>query len=121
MPEPELQLFVLWEKARFAEKRILADIARSLEIVCMRELRFEGEPMLRYRQFYGPALPDARRKLRECGNGPFLLVVVRDREPEYGTCTLDGSEYRNMNLRLVRLKVRYRNWAGRRHRVHGTT
>ena len=121
MPEPELQLFVLWEKARFAEKRILADIVRSLEVVCMRELRFEGEPMLRFRQFYGPTLPDARRKLNESGSGPFLLVVVRDREPEYGTCTLDGSEYRNMNLRLVRLKVRYRNWAGRHHRVHGTT
>ena len=117
----ELHLFVLWEKARFAEKRILADMARELEIVCTREMHFEGEPLLAYRRFYGPALPDARRKLRECGSGPYLLAVVRDKAPEYGTYTVDGSEYRNANARLVRLKSRYRHWAGRHHRVHGTT
>ena len=117
----ELHLFVLWEKARFAEKRILADMARELEIVCMRELRFDGDPMYRFRQFYGPALPDARRKVSSCGVGPFLLVVVRDSAPAYGTCTVGGCEYRNVNVRLVQLKRRYRNWSRRRHRVHGTT
>lgn len=121
MAGSELHLFVLWEKARFAERRILADMARELEIVCARELRFEDEPMRSYRRFYGSTLPDARRKVRECGSGPFLLVVVRDKDPEYGTCALDGSVYRDANLRLVTLKCRYRNWAGRRHRVHGTT
>ena len=121
MDGSELHLFVLWEKARFAEKRILADMARELEVVCTRELRFADEPMLSYRRFYGPALPDATRKLSSCGSGPFLLVVVRDRTPAYGTCTVDGFEYRNVDVRLVQLKCRYRNWAGRRHRVHGTT
>ena len=121
MAEAELHLFVLWEKARFAEKRILADMARTLEIVCTRELRFADEPMLSFRRFYGPSLPDARRKLRSCGGGAFLLVVVRDRAPAYGKCTVDGFEYQNVDMRLVTLKGRYRNWAGRRHRVHGTT
>ena len=55
MAEAELHLFVLWEKARFAEKRILADMARTLEIVCTRELRFADEPMLSFRRFYGPS------------------------------------------------------------------
>jgi len=117
----ELHLFVLWEKARFAEKRILADMARELEIVCTRELRFEDEPMRSYRRFYGPSLPDARRKVRSCGGGAFLLVVVRDRAPAYGACMVDGFAYRDVDVRLVTLKGRYRNWAGRRHRVHGTT
>ena len=121
MAEPELHLFVLWEKARFREKRILSDMARELEIVCVREQRFTDEPMLSYRRFYGPALPDARRKLRSCGAGPFLVVVVRDPAPAYGTCTVDGCEYRNVDVRLVKLKRRYRNWTHRRHRVHGTT
>ena len=121
MAEAELHLFVLWEKARFAEKRILADMARTLEIVCTRELRFADEPMRSFRRFYGPSLPDARRKLRSCGGGAFLLVVVRDRAPAYGKCTVDGFEYQNVDMRLVTLKGRYRNWAGRRHRVHGTT
>ena len=121
MTKPELHLFVLWEKARFAEKRILADMARELEIVCTRELRFADDPMRSYRRFYGPSLPDARRKLRYCGGGAFLLVVVRNPAPAYGTCTVDGFEYRNVDTRLVTLKGRYRTWAGRRHRVHGTT
>ena len=118
---PELHLFVLWEKARFAEKRILADMARELEIVCTREQRFEGDPMRSYRAFYGPALPDSRRKLDTCGGGAFLLVVVRDLKPAYGSCMVDGFSFSNVDVRLVTLKSRYRNWAGRHHRVHGTT
>ena len=121
MNGPELHLFVLWETARRVEGRILADMAREVEIVCTREMCFAGEPMRNYRRFYGPALPDSRRKLASCGGGPFLVAVVRDPAPKYGTCTVDGCEYRNVDMRLVYLKRRYRNWAGRRHRVHGTT
>ena len=37
MNGPELHLFVLWETARRVEGRILADMAREVEIVCTRE------------------------------------------------------------------------------------
>lgn len=115
----ELQLFVLWEKARHIERRILEDIKKNFEVVCARELRIEGPADEFYRKFYGPALPDAHRKVRLCGAGPYLLVVVRDVSPVYGEKSFRQS--RNLyNVKLVELKNKYRTWAGGGHRIHGT-
>ena len=116
----ELHLLILWPKARRAAPRILADIARHVEIVWQGELQFEGDPKLAYRRFYGPALPDAQRKLDTCGAGPFLVVVVRDPSPRYGISGDSGRKPANCNLTLLDMKLRYRKWTGRGHRVHGT-
>ena len=117
----ELQLLVLWPRARGAEARILADIPRHVEVVWKGELRFPGEDMaLAYRRFYGPALPDARRKLATCGKGAFLVIVVRDPRPEYALAD-DGIRVPLVcNQTLLKLKDRYRKWTGSGHRVHGT-
>ena len=117
----ELQLLVLWPRARGAEARILADIPKHVEIVWKGELRFpEGDMALAYRRFYGPALPDARRKLATCGKGPFLVIVVRDPRPDYAW-TDDGIRKPLVcNQTLLKLKDRYRKWTGSGHRVHGT-
>ena len=42
MAAPELHLFVLWEKARAAEARILADLAREMPVVWQGEMAFHG-------------------------------------------------------------------------------
>ena len=124
MPEasacpPELQLLVVWPKGRKAERRILRDIEHRFEVVAVRNLRFPGDPEEAYRRFYGPALPDARRKVRTCGTGSFLLIVVRDRHPRYGERQWFG-KCTPSNLNLLDAKTRYRRWAGGGHRVHGT-
>ena len=111
----ELQLFVLWAKARFAEKRILADLKREVEIVGTVELAWEEPAITAYRKFYGIALLDGVRKLKHCGTGPFLLIVVRDQVPAGGE---DPSMRENRHIHG--LKQRYRNWTGRRFRVHST-
>ena len=115
----ELQLFVLWEKARRGEARILADLRSRFEVLCVREMRFEGDPQTFWRRFYGPALVNAARKANSCGTGPFLLVVVRDPQPDYKEMNLLGRRH-FWNAGMVELKDRYRNWVGRKHRVHGT-
>ena len=120
MAAGELHLLVLWPKARRAERRILKDVARRVEIVWKGELAFPGDPALAYRRFYGPALPDERRKVATCGKGPFLVVVVRDPSPRYGISSDSGRKPANCNLTLLDMKLRYRKWTGRGHRVHGT-
>lgn len=117
---PELHLFILWPKARHAEARILADIAAHVEIVWQGDLRFAGDAALAYRRFYGPALPDEKRKARQCGGGAFRVVVVRDRAPRYGRADDSGRRPAVVNLNLLDMKLRYRTWAGKGHRVHGT-
>ena len=120
----ELHLFVLWEKARFAERRIMDDLRAQadIEIVDVRELAFRGDPAASYKAFYGPKKPlDAARKTRKCGGGPFLLIVVRNLNPAYGSRWARDEKYYIANELMYDLKERYREWAGRKHRVHGTT
>lgn len=116
----EQELFVLWPKARFAEERILADLRRETRVLYVKELRFEGDMAQAYRRFYGPSLPDARRKVRNCGRGAFLLVIVADEQPDYKTILVEGKYPVFCNARMNALKLKYRKWAGKRHRVHGT-
>ena len=120
----ELHLFVLWEKARFAERRILDDLRSQakIEVVDAREMEFRGDPAESFTAFYGPRKPlDAALKVKKCGGGRFLVVVVRDLEPSYARRLAREGKYYTANERMYDLKEKYRKWAGRRHRVHGTT
>ncbi len=120
MTEPELHLFVIWPKARFAESRIMADLARETDVLWSGEMRFDCDMALAYRRFYGTSLPDERRKVANCGAGAFRVVVVRDCKPAYDTVDAGGVAPVWCNVRMLALKTRYREWAGRKHRVHGT-
>ena len=121
---PELHLFVLWEKARRVEARILDDLSRQadIEVLGKWELAFSGPAAEAYPAFYGRKKPlDGRLKARKCGRGAFLLVVVRNLHPTYGSRWARDDKYYIANELMYDLKARYREWAGRKHRVHGTT
>ena len=120
----ELHLFVLWEKARRVEARVLEDLARQddIEVLGKWELSFSGPAAETYPVFYGGKKPmDGRLKARKCGGGPFLLIVVRNLNPSYGSRWARDEKYYIANELMYDLKARYREWAGRKHRVHGTT
>jgi len=121
---PELHLFVLWEKARRVEARILEDLGqqKDIEVVGKWELAFSGSAAEAYPAFYGGKKPlDGRLKVRKCGSGGFLLIVVRNLNPSYGSRWARDEKYYIANELMYDLKVRYREWAGRKHRVHSTT
>ena len=122
--KPELHLFILWEKARRVESRILEDLARQKDIAVVGkwELSFPGPAAEAFPAFYGRRKPvDGRLKARKCGCGAFLLVVVRNLNPTYGSRWARDDKYYQANELMYDLKTRYREWAGRKHRVHGTT
>ena len=122
--KPELHLFVLWEKARRVEARILEDLGRQadIEVIGKWELAFSGPAAEAYPAFYGARKPmDGRLKVRKCGGDRFLLVVVRVLNPSYGSRWARDDKYYIANELMYDLKARYREWAGRKHRIHGTT
>ncbi len=122
--DPELHLFVLWEKARRAEARVLEDLSRQadIEVIGKWEFAFPGPPAEAYPAFYGGKKPlDGPLKVRKCGGGPFLLIVVRNLNPSYGSRWARDEKYYIANELMYDLKARYREWAGRKHRIHGTT
>ena len=122
--DPELHLFVLWEKARRVEARVLEDLSRQadIEVIGKWEFAFPGPPAEAYPAFYGGKKPlDGPLKVRKCGGGPFLLIVVRNLNPSYGSRWARDEKYYIANELMYDLKARYREWAGRKHRIHGTT
>lgn len=121
---PELHLFILWEKARRVERRILEDLRsqKDIEIVWKGDFVFPGPAAEVFPAFYGAKKPlDGPLKVRKCGGGPFLMVVVRNLNPSYGSRWARDDKYYTANELMYDLKTRYREWAGRKHRVHGTT
>ena len=120
----ELHLFVLWEKARRVEARVLEDLGRqaNIKVIGKWEFAFPGPAAEAYPAFYGRKKPlDGRLKARKCGGGPFLLIVVRNLNPSYGSRWARDEKYYIANELMYDLKARYREWAGRKHRIHGTT
>ena len=114
--KPELHLFVIWSAARHLEDKILADMRRHLEIVWQGEFPIEGRARDFYRRFYAHMRLDGKRKAKSCGKGPYLLVIVRDANPEYVKAPNGVME----NRLMLELKTRYREWAIRGYKVHGT-
>lgn len=117
----ELNLFVLWPRARAQEREILEDIERNFQIVARIEAEWPTgvDAESGYRRFYGVMLPDRIRKKKDSGEGRFLIVIVRDVCPDYGLSNAKRGLERT-NRHMFDAKWRYRNLCGGRHCVHGT-
>lgn len=115
----EIHLIVLWEKARVQERRILNDIARHMTVVAALPQRWPADSRCGFARFYGAKAALARSKVKSCGGGEFMSVIVRDDRPRYGWArTSCGTEF--VNLRMLAMKNRYRRWVGGSHCVHTT-
>jgi hypothetical protein len=113
-------VFVLWERARPSQTRILDDIARRFELCDVLEVTWPPELFSRnLTRLYGEALPSGSEKEQQCGTGPFVVAVATDRNPRYGLRRTTRGFHR-VNTRLARAKARYRRWAGGDFRVHGS-
>ncbi len=98
----EVNLFIIWDKGRALQERILGDIAGKFEILRVLELRWERRYFAAHlAKFYGKNLPKGCKKQNQCGTGPFLLVVVSDATP----CYREGE-----NVRMTQSKALYRGW-----------
>lgn len=116
--KPETQLFILWEKARYQQEKILADMRERFSIVKQYEITWTPELVSsNYTRFYGENLPDHSEKEQECGTGAFLLVIVRDEFPHYEyRVTSHGIEW--INTKMFDAKQLYREWTNGGHKIH---
>jgi GT2 family glycosyltransferase len=117
-PRTELHVVVLWESARDAQERILADLTRRFRVREVLEVRWSPDRFARnLTRFYGSALPSNSEKELHVGTGPFLLALVEDERPSYGLRRTTGG-VRRVNKNMLAAKQRYRRWTGGGHRVH---
>jgi peptidoglycan/xylan/chitin deacetylase (PgdA/CDA1 family) len=117
----DLHLFIIWSRGREKEREILEDLEREFEVLEVSDVTWTAADFSRnLTRFYGEALPSGSEKERHCGNGPFLVVVVRDPSPEYRLRSLRPGKTQVVDLRTLDAKERYRGWTGGGHRVHAT-
>lgn len=119
--EPEIHLFIIWEKGRVKEREILDDIKSSFTLLKEYEIVWSPELVsTNYSRFYGQQLPKDSFKEKECGTGAFLLCIVKDNHPQYSVrMTSHGME--EVNINLFDKKTQYREWTGGGHKIHCTT
>ncbi len=116
----ELHLFIVWENGRYKEQEIMVDIKNNFEIMGVYEVKWSVENFSsNLTRFYGENLPPKSHKEKHCGKGPFLLVIVRDKNPLYRIRrTIKGSVVVNVNM--FDSKEMYRAWTGGGHKIHST-
>lgn len=116
----ELHLFIIWHNARKYEKRIVDDIQSKFELFGKYEFHWKKEDFnLNLSRFYGAKLPLNSHKEKHCGVGPFVAILVEDKDPLYEKhITTKGEKI--VNSKMFTSKTLYREWTGGGHQIHGT-
>lgn len=115
----EIHLFILWQKARKCEKKILDDISVNFKILQKIEIDWRDNFSSKISAFYGENLPPHSEKEKHVGVGKFLLVIVLDETPLYSIRrTSKGAKLVNINM--FDSKEMYRKWTGGGHKIHAS-
>jgi hypothetical protein len=116
----ELHIFIIWENGRNLEDRIIDDISKQFSIIHCFEITWSQEKVAQnFTRFYGQNLPQNSYKEHECGDGPFKLVVILDKKPEYQLRNI-GSGPTMVNSNIFDNKQKYREWTGGGHKIHAS-
>jgi hypothetical protein len=128
---PDVQLFVIWHGAMGQAQRILLDIRTKFIVLGISYFDwpafrlpnasavFEDNLWRLYSGKGGWGRRGMALKVKQCGLGPFIALVVLDPKPEYrAEHTAHGTD--NVNHNMNEAKNLYRSWTGGGFKVHGT-
>lgn len=118
--KPEYHIFIIWSEARYREKDIIKDLEKTFDVVANYGITWSKEYAYKnFSRFYAIKSRYARSKMKHCGVGEFLLIVIRDKAPKYvERQTNSGKELVNINV--FDKKTLYRSWTGESHKIHAT-
>lgn len=90
----EYNIFLLWSAARSKETELRAEIAKQFEIVCSYDISWSDKYFTEnLSRFYGKKLPSSRKKMKQCGTGSFLLLLVKGDVSANG-CSMSSVKYK---------------------------
>lgn len=78
----DYNIFLLWSTARGKEEDVKSVILEKFDIVKTYEIEWSPQLFMQnLSRFYGKKLPSAKSKLKLCGEGRFLVYLVKDKTP----------------------------------------
>lgn len=118
----ELHLMIVWERAESVLERIIEDLQKDLEIIKMIKVIWDKERFSEnLTRFYGTKLTKWSFKEKDCGNGPFTLIILEDKNPKYEYRHTSRGDDEYVNIHLFDRKKIYRNWFNKNtSRIHAT-
>ena len=116
----ELHLFIIWENASYKKDEILEDIKKSFEIIKIYKMIWDKDKFSEnLSRFYGTNLPAGSGKEQHCGTGPFILIIVKDKNPRYEIRNTSKGD-KLVNINMFDKKTYYRELTGGGHKIHAT-
>jgi hypothetical protein len=108
LTQSEHHVFLLWHNGLSFAEKLLEKIQRNLLITHAGYLQWTPE---RFRQnlvrFYGPEASLVDQKAAAVGTGPFLAILVKDKNPVYALRqTTDGPRHVNTNIFDIKSEFR---------------
>ena len=83
MENEELHLFLIWEKGRFEEKRILDDIRKNFTLLKVIDIVWNPDSFkVNLSRFYGKKVKKSYKKEKSTGTGAFALALVLDKDAQ---------------------------------------
>ena len=120
MNNPETHLFILWENSLYKKDEIISEIKEKFKILKIYKMKWSEKYFLsNLSRFYGTNLPNCEAKAEHCGKGEFLLIIVKDENPNYEERnTSKGAKI--VNTKLFDCKEKFRQITGGGHKIHAT-
>ena len=114
MKYEELHLFLIWEKGRFKENRILNDIEQNFCLLKTVNVFWNAKNFKKnLSRFYGKKLKKSYKKEKSTGTGTFVVALVLDKGAAH-------HQKDRKNSKMVQFKIKYRQWTGGGHLVHAS-
>ena len=113
----EINLFVIWSKARNKEAEIIQEIKNNFSILEIYEIKWDKNLFKKnLERFYCEKI---RKKIKHTGTDKFLLITVKDEKPLYNyEKTLKGIEF--VNSKVLNLKKKLRQLTNGGYKIHAT-
>ena len=119
-------LYIIWNTAYYKKEEIIKDLEISFTVHKILEIYWTPERFSEnLSRFYGQKLPPKSFKEKACGIGPFTLVVIEDKAPQYNLRKTSRGKDENVNIHTFDKKILYREWTKPESRIvhsriHGT-
>ena len=118
---------VIWENARHKESQILEDLRKRFDVRYMAEIHWSWEEIANnFQRLYGK-LPNKNQdkdvfhgRAKKVGAGPFILIIVEDKNPIYFYEQTWSGKYELVNSNITAAKADYRAWTGGGYNVHSS-